>query len=484
VSELVLESTFAGCRIEGVAGRGGMGVVYRATQLPLGRKVALKVVAPERAADATFQARFERETRVAAAIDHPNVIPVYEAGESEGRLYLVMRWVQGGDLQQLIAQSGGLEPAHAAEIVAQVGYGLEAAHAAGLVHRDVKPANVLIAGDEGSGNVYLTDFGLTLETTSDVRITQTGEWIGTADFMAPEQFEGSPVDTRTDVYALGCVLYSALTGRPPFKRDTFAATMLAHLRDPSPRPSAAAGVPEAFDGVVQRALAKPPGERYSSAEELAEATLAAAGLPKPERRTEVSPRTVAHNGNGRGDATTAVAAGSTVALPSGTAAPTARLTRPRRRFPRLAFVTAALGTWVAAAVLVGVELIGTGSASGAVTGGDVRGAVNRFSRAYASEDDDELKDVLAKDVARVTPGDSQRGRGPVVREYRRQFAINRMTGYEVNDLDVHAGKAGRASGRYVATRSGARPITGRIVFGVHREDGRAKIGLVAVTPDR
>src|SRR4051794_35783132 len=150
-----------------------MGIVYRATQLPLGRTVALKVVAPERAADATFHARFERETRVAAAIDHPNVIPVYEAGESDGRLYLVMRWVQGGDLQELIAQSGSLEATHAAWIVAQVGYGLEAAHAAGLVHRDVKPANVLISGEEGSGHVYLTDFGLTLETTSDVRITRT-----------------------------------------------------------------------------------------------------------------------------------------------------------------------------------------------------------------------------------------------------------------------------------------------------------------------
>src|SRR4051794_4484885 len=245
-----------------------MGVVYRATQVPLGRTVALKVVAPERAADTTFHARFERETRVAAAIDHPNVIPVYEAGESEGRLYLVMRWVEGGDLQDLIAKSGGLGVQDAAGIVAQVGAGLDAAHGAGLVHRDVKPANVLMAP---SGHVYLTDFGLTLESASNARITRTGEWIGTAEFMAPEQFEGEPVDSRTDVYALGCVLYTALTGRAPFTRPTVSATMLAHLRDPVPRPSAEPGVPKAFDDVVARALAKRPSERYPSAGELGEA---------------------------------------------------------------------------------------------------------------------------------------------------------------------------------------------------------------------
>ena len=281
--ELALESTFAGCRIESVAGRGGMGVVYRATQLPLGRTVALKVVAPERAADATFHGRFERETRLAAALDHPNVIPVYEAGEQDGRLYLVMRWVQGGDLQKLIADSGPLDPELAAAIVAQVGSGLEAAHAAGLVHRDVKPANVLIAGEEGSGHVYLSDFGLTLDASAESRLTQTGDLIGTVDFMAPEQFEGHPVSARTDVYALGCVLHTALTGRPPFPRGTFAATVLAHLGDPPPRPSATPGVPAAFDGVVARALAKRPDDRYPSASELVAATLAAAGTPAGPR---------------------------------------------------------------------------------------------------------------------------------------------------------------------------------------------------------
>ncbi len=314
MSELVLDSTFANCHIEGVAGRGGMGVVYRATQLPLGRRVALKVVAPERAADPLFHARFERETRLAAAIDHPNVIPVYEAGEQDGRLYLVMRWVEGGDLQGLIASSGRLDPSLAAAIVAQVGSGLEAAHAAGLVHRDVKPANVLLAGDEGALHVYLSDFGLTLDAASDTRLTQTGDLLGTVEFMAPEQLEADPVSARTDVYALGCVLYTALTGRPPFSRSTYAATLLAHLSEPPPRPSATEGVPAAFDPVVARALAKRPEDRYRSARELVDATLAAAGTPAAPATPLRAPGPPA--GNGDPGALTAQLPASTVALPA------------------------------------------------------------------------------------------------------------------------------------------------------------------------
>jgi ketosteroid isomerase-like protein len=479
VPELALDSTFAGCRIERIAGRGGMGVVYKATQLPLGRTVALKVVAPERAADPTFYARFERETQVAAAIDHPNVIPVYEAGEYDGRLYLVMRWVPGGDLQQLIVQSAGLDAARAAAIVAQVGSGLEAAHAAGLVHRDVKPANVLMAGGRASGHAYLTDFGLTLDTSASPRLTQTGEWIGTVDFMAPEQFEGGPVDPRTDVYGLGCVLHAALTGRPPFARDTMTATMLAHLRDPPPQPSATPGVPAAFDGVVARALAKRPSDRPSSAAELAEAALAAAdspaGTPTPVATTEA----VAHNGGA-----TAILPRTTTALPP---APTAQLSRARGRFRPLALFAAALalalGGGVAALLLTGVEPLASDRASGPLTKGDVRGAVDKFASAYGREDPNALSDVLADDVARVTPGDRQRGRGAVLREYRRQFAANRTQDYALDELDVRGGTVGRASARYTASRAAARPITGRIVFGVQREDGRPKVGLIAATPD-
>jgi ketosteroid isomerase-like protein len=478
VPELALDSTFAGCRIERIAGRGGMGVVYKAIQLPLGRTVALKVVTPERAADPTFHARFERETQVAAAIDHPNVIPVYEAGEYDGRLYLVMRWVPGGDLQELIVHSGGLDATRAAAIVAQVGYGLEAAHAAGLVHRDVKPANVLMAGGQASRHAYLTDFGLTLDTSASPRLTQTGEWIGTVDFMAPEQFEGGPVERRADVYGLGCVLHAALTGRPPFARDTMTATMLAHLRDPPPQPSATPGVPAAFDGVVARALAKRPTDRHSSAAELAEAALAAAdspaGVAKPPAATEAAP----HNGGA-----TAILPKTTSVLPP---APTAQLGRARGRFRPLALFAAvlalALGAGVAALLVTGVEPLAS-DASGPLTTGEVRGAVDKFARAYGREDQSALSDVLADDVARVTPGDRQRGRGAVLREYRRQFAANRTQDYALDELDVRGGTVGRASARYTASRAAARPITGRIVFGVQREDGRPKVGLIAATPD-
>ena len=280
--------------------------------------MALKLVAPERAADATFRARFEREARVAAAIEHPNVIPVYGAGEEDGRLYLLMRWVPGTDLQALIRRSGRLDHVHAAAIVAQVAAGLDAAHAVGLVHRDVKPANVLLGGEDGSGHVYLSDFGLTLDPATDARVTDSGEWFGTVDFMAPEQFEGDLPDARTDVYALGCVLNAALTGEPPFPRASVPGTILAHLHDPPPRPSATAGVPQAFDGVVARALAKRPNDRYRSAGELAKAALAAAGGLAVEPEGAVDQRPTRQNGSepeGGGSQTLALPSGSEVIGP-------------------------------------------------------------------------------------------------------------------------------------------------------------------------
>jgi hypothetical protein len=473
--DLVLDSTFAGCRIEEVAGRGGMGVVYRATQLRLDRPVALKLVAPERAADANFRARFERESRVAAAIEHPNVIPVYGAGEEDGRLYLLMRWVPGTDLQALIRRSGRLAPLHAAAIVAQVAAGLDAAHAVGLVHRDVKPANVLLGAEDGSGHVYLSDFGLTLDSSSDTRVTQSGEWFGTVDFMAPEQFEGDHPDARTDVYALGCVLHAALTGGPPFVRSSVAGTILAHLNDPPPLPSATPGVPQAFDGVIARALAKPPSERYRSAGELATAALAAAGAPAEQ------------NGAGR-----AADSSETLALPNRPSGlsehrrVTARLSRASRRPTSgvLVAVGILLAIGVASAALLGVGPLASGDDSGAVTEADVRSAVDAFATAYTQEDADALSSLLARQVSRVTPADAQRGRAGVVREYRRQFAANPTERYVLEDLSVRPGPVGRASGRYVVSRRGREPITGRVAFGVQREQGRPRVGLIAATPDR
>jgi hypothetical protein len=473
--DLVLDSTFAGCRIEGVAGRGGMGVVYQATQLRLDRPVALKLVAPERAADANFRARFERESRVAAAIEHPNVIPVYGAGEEDGRLYLLMRWVPGTDLQALIRRSGHLGPVRAAAIVAQVAAGLDAAHAVGLVHRDVKPANVLLGGEDGSGHVYLSDFGLTLDVSSDTRVTQTGEWFGTVDFMAPEQFEGEQPDAPTDVYALGCVLHAALTGRPPFLRSSVAGTILAHLNDPPPRPSATPGVPRAFDGVIARALAKRPSERYRSAGDLATAALAAAGTSAEQ--------------NGAGRAAENV---ETLVLrdrPSGLSEHrrvTARLSRASRRPGSRALIAVGtlLAIGIASAALLGAGPLAGGDDSGAVTEADVRDAVDAFATAYTREDADALSSLLAREVSRVTPSDAQRGRASVVREYRRQFAANPTERYVLAELSVTSGAIGRASGRYVVSRRAREPITGRVAFGVQREQGRLRVGLIAATPDR
>src|SRR5688572_13065475 len=271
--DLLPGAEIAGCRIEAVAGRGGMGIVYRATQLSLGRPVAVKLIAPERAGDPGFRERFERESRVAAAIDHPNVIPVYAAGEEGGHLYLVMRYVKGTDLQGLLARDHRLPAERVAAIALQVGAALDAAHAVGLVHRDVKPANVLLSGE----HAYLADFGLSQLVGTDTRLTSTGQWIGTVDFMAPEQFSGAEVDARADVYALGCVLHHAICGEVPYPRGTVPATMLAHMQDTPPRPTAvAADVPAGFDRVIARALAKEPERRYPSAGDLGRAALAAA----------------------------------------------------------------------------------------------------------------------------------------------------------------------------------------------------------------
>jgi hypothetical protein len=489
VADLAVDSVFAGCRVEAVAGRGGMGIVYRATQLPLGRAVALKLVSPERAADPSFHARFERESRLAAAIDHPNVIPVYDAGEEDGRLYIVMRWVRGTDLQALLSASGGIDSRRAATIVAHVGDALDAAHAAGLVHRDVKPANVLITGEDGSGHVYLSDFGLSREISTDTRLTESGEWLGTVNFMAPEQFEGGRVDDHTDVYALGCLLFAALTGRAPFSGRTVAATMLGHLDEPPPRPSATAAVPPDFDAVVARAMAKRPADRYPSAAALSDAALAAAGA------SPAGGPAVGRNGAGGPEAPEGAASsppggtGTTNVLgrasePAREPTGTARLVQASRRPTRTALLAggaAALAAVVAAAV-VATGAVGGDDQAGPVSEGEVREAVDGFAGAYADEDAGAMADVLTADVARVAPGDSQRGRGAVVRVYRHQFAGNETRDYRLSGLQLRAGAVGRASGRYVVSRADRAPLRGRVVFGVRRDEGRPRVGLIAVTP--
>ena len=274
MARLAAGTMLAGYRIERFLGHGGMGVVYLAAQVSLDRSIALKLIAPEHAADPAFRERFLRESRVAASIDHPNVVPVHEAGEADGVLYVAMRYVEGSDLGALLRATGEFEPERAARIVAQIGEALDAAHARGLVHRDVKPANVLVADPGGAEHCYLTDFGLTKQTvTTEATMTQPGAVMGTVQYMAPEQLRGGTVDARTDVYALGCVLHELLAGRPPFVRDTDIATLFAHL---SERPPELGGP---FDEIVGRALEKDPAQRFQSAGDLGHAALLTAREP-------------------------------------------------------------------------------------------------------------------------------------------------------------------------------------------------------------
>ena len=265
-------TTFAGYRVESLVGRGGMGVVYRAIDLSLERPVALKLIAPELAEDEPFRARFLREPRLAASLDHPNVIPIYEAGEHDGQLYLAMRFVEGDDLRSVLDREGKLSPERTLRILAQVADALDAAHRRALVHRDMKPANVLL--DVGD-HAYLTDFGITKQLGGDS--TDTGRLVGTLDYLAPEQIRGEPVDARTDSYALGCVLYECLAGKPPFRRATEAETMWAHMQD---EPPALRGRGR-LDAVLRKALAKDREDRYGSCCELIEAAAAALGLQTP-----------------------------------------------------------------------------------------------------------------------------------------------------------------------------------------------------------
>jgi hypothetical protein len=259
-----------------------MGVVYLAEQIRLRRQVALKLITPEFAEDQEFRQRFERESQLAASLDHPNIIPVHEAGEADGALFISMRYVEGSDLREMIRDHGRVEPERAVRLIAQVAGALDAAHGRGLVHRDVKPANILVGGAPGDERAYLTDFGLTKHVSSVSGLTHTGQWVGTLDYVAPEQVSGGPLDARVDIYSLGCVLFESLAGQVPYPRDSDVAKMYAHLHDPPPPISGVVpGIPPAFDAVIARALAKEPGDRFPSAGDLGRAAQAAVQGAQP-----------------------------------------------------------------------------------------------------------------------------------------------------------------------------------------------------------
>jgi predicted Ser/Thr protein kinase len=584
--ELTAGDLLGGCRVESVIARGGMGVVYRAVQLDLQRPVALKVIAAHHAEDPEFRERFGRESRMAAAIDHPNVVPVYAAGEDRGALYIVMRFVAGSDLHALVKSAGRLPAQRAAGIVAQVASALDAAHAAGLVHRDVKPANVLLASDVD--HAYLSDFGLMRALDPQVPLTDSGRWMGTVDFAAPEQLRGERVDARSDVYSLGCVLFAALAGTPPFARGTVPATLLAHLHDPPPRPSAG-GAPAYFDRVVARALAKDPDDRYPSAGDLGRAAVAAGrGEPVTESERTVAIGPAAPDGDRDQTAPTAVVRRSRsralepapppAAMPPAAQAPPAAMppaaqpgaahpprtampsaappppavpraaqppaapppamppvapprtavprpaqppaplpparprpaqppavptpavapdpagptTRRRRRLGRRGFVAALALPLAGIATVAVLMLDGDGDGDGdlaaaltiPLTEAEVRTVAEAFAQAYETEDGRVLRRLLSSDVQRVLPAGSVRGRNAVVTEYESQFRANATQSYELEQLAVRGGRAGRASARYRVRRAGASSIAGRIVFGVVRDRGRPRIALITVAPER
>jgi hypothetical protein len=263
-------------QLEGILGRGGMGVVYRARDLRLGRPVALKLLADHAAGDPRFRDRFLRERRAATTIDHPNVLPVYEAGEADGELFIAMRLVEGEDLESLLRREGPLPLPRAGALVAQIADALDAIHAHGLIHRDVKPSNVLLHTSGAREHAYVTDFGIAKLSADATTLTDTGAFMGTVDYCAPEVIRGDALDARADVYSLGCVLFECLTGEKPFARDTHLAVVYAHLEDPPPSVcERRRDLPADLDVVVARALAKDPAERFPSAGALAGAADAA-----------------------------------------------------------------------------------------------------------------------------------------------------------------------------------------------------------------
>jgi serine/threonine protein kinase/subtilisin-like proprotein convertase family protein len=279
-ADLGTGSTFGLYRIESLLGRGGMSVVYLAEDTRLGRRVAIKVLSAELAADDAFRSRFVRESQLAAGLEHPNIVPVYEAGEAEGQLFIAMRYVRGTDLRTLLTREGPFDPDRTIALLRPVAAALDAAHRRGLVHRDVKPANILIANDEGEEHVYLSDFGLSKHTSSRSGLTKTGTFMGTVDYVAPEQIQGHDVDGRTDGYSLACVLFECLTAKVPFAKDSDVATLFGHIQDPPPRVTEAReSLPREIDEVMAQGMAKSPDDRPQTATALIDRAARALGSP-------------------------------------------------------------------------------------------------------------------------------------------------------------------------------------------------------------
>jgi serine/threonine-protein kinase len=332
----------AGYKIEALAGRGGMGVVFRAEHMHLGRHVALKVLTVDLAGNRSFRQRFIREARTAARLDHPNIVPVFDAGETDGLLYIAMKFIDGTDLGDVLDAEELLTPQRTVDLLADIADALDVAHSAGLVHRDVKPGNVLVDNVRS----WLTDFGLTKRIASRTALTAAGRTVGTAAYLAPEQIRGQDVDARTDVYAFACVLYECLTGEVPFVRDTDMAVLWAHLeQEPEPPSARVSALPPAVDAVFGNALAKRKEDRTASCGELIKAVLEATGTDRPgsspRNRVPVATVLVASGERGVRSQIEATLAEGRVAV-VGAADAERALDQVRTHPPQLAFVDAEL----------------------------------------------------------------------------------------------------------------------------------------------
>jgi serine/threonine-protein kinase len=355
-----------------------MSIVYRAQHLTLGRTVALKLLSPELSEDESFRERFTRESRLAAALDHPNVIPIYEAGEEQDLVYIAMRYVPGSNLKALLERKGPLDAAQVVSVIGQIASALNAAHDMDLVHRDVKPSNILVVeagGPDELHHVYLSDFGIAKQRASSV-LTMTGMFVGTADYASPEQIEGKELDQRSDVYSLGCVLFECLTGNRAYERDSEVALMYAQLLEPPPsvrdvRPE----LPPEIDDVIAKAMAKNPDERHSTTKELASALRATLSPQHPAERTSAGPSTVMPqapptvlSATQHPPATATPSSPDAPSLPDASAPPPAASgERPMSRFGgnRIIIATGVLALIIVAAVLAVVFLGGGGEGENA-----------------------------------------------------------------------------------------------------------------------
>jgi YVTN family beta-propeller protein len=486
VADLSTGAAIAGYRIEAVLGHGSMGTVYSALDTGLDRRVALKVLTPELYRDERFRERFLRESKLAASLEHPHIVPIYAAGEADGSLYLAMRYIEGRDLSALLKSLGRLDPERTLAIVRQVASALDVAHARGLVHRDVKPANILLTRHGGDGDyAYLCDFGLAKHTSTVSSLTGSRAIVGTVDYLAPEQIEGKPVDGRVDVYALGCVLYECLAGVPPFERGNELAALLAHVSDPPPAPSERrAELPEQFDAVVATALAKDRDLRYAACTELVEATEAALSgetpaAPAPARTAAEAVRTflfadvrgyTAYTRE-QGDEAAAALAGAFASIVEQLAPKHAGTLQELRGDEALVVFDSARQALRFALALqhdvVEAELprpVGIGLDAGEampVEGGFRGGALNRAARLCALARPGE---VLATDAVRELAGASE----GVAYGFRR---AERLKGYEkpVGVVEIHPSERAptRELGRHVKrTLAGTRP--------------RLRLGIVAI----